>query len=146
MLDRSQHNLSERFQISENIKTTQSLLPLVGFYCLSSIICFSITVYTLLHIEGKQATAIEMQKLWIPNQIFSSSIAVYASVYPFLCANGHKYLNEKLKQMFFCCQGKKVVPTTADVCGVNGEQLIPAQVDEQQVHFIALEAAWEAIY
>uniref|UniRef100_A0A914XF69 G-protein coupled receptors family 1 profile domain-containing protein n=1 Tax=Plectus sambesii TaxID=2011161 RepID=A0A914XF69_9BILA len=138
-LNRSLHTLSERYQLSENIKTTRLLYPVVT----ANAVCSFLSIGLMIFITVSDAKSeIAKMAVKISNNCFSLFLAVYAAIFPWLGAFGHPELQRAMKKMLLCCKRGKV--SAEQPRNANGVELIMNQSGERSAHFAALQSAWNS--
>lgn len=80
----------------------------------------------------------------IATELFYFFVAVYAAVFPWICAYGHPDLRRQAGRYFFCRSSVVVRPgQEAAPKNANGIALILDRSTEQELHFRALDSAWK---
>uniref|UniRef100_A0A914X8W8 G-protein coupled receptors family 1 profile domain-containing protein n=1 Tax=Plectus sambesii TaxID=2011161 RepID=A0A914X8W8_9BILA len=136
-LNRSMHTLSERYQLSENIKTTRFLYPVVTVNAICSLLGISLCIFMVVCSEETELGKIAVQ---VAGDIFSLLLAGYAAIFPWMSAFGHPELHRELKRTLRCCAKGSIEPGQPK--NANGVALILNQNNERSAHFEALNNAW----
>uniref|UniRef100_A0A914UZR4 G-protein coupled receptors family 1 profile domain-containing protein n=1 Tax=Plectus sambesii TaxID=2011161 RepID=A0A914UZR4_9BILA len=138
-LNRSLHSLSERYQLSENIKTTRLLFPVVTANAICSFLCIFIGIFI---IACDAESAIAKILVQVALYIVSLLLPGYAAIFPWLSAFGHPELQKEMQKTLRCCLTERIVPEQPK--NANGVELILNREHEQSAHFEAMNNAWNA--
>ena len=140
---RGNHSLGERYQISENIKTTRFLSPIVLIHDILSVIGLSTLIYMAMNIKGKTATFEEIGKLWIFSNYFYLLVAVKAILFPLFTVFGHPTLRLEMKKKTFY-RSNEIVPSIGPK-NINGDCMIIDHEAARKAYFADLAASWNNI-
>jgi hypothetical protein len=139
---RSSHSLSQRYQLSENIKTTRFIFRIVTInFCFATYgIILTIAAYQDWdgYTNRYSIAKIEMILDYMTTIAYDILLPMYAILYPVMCTFSHPALRCWMKKK--SCLGNAVVAPYEPPRNVDGKSMIHA--NEKDLHFAALSKAW----
>lgn len=141
-LDSQIHSLSERYQLSENIKTTLLLCPLIVLNLTGNLICILLAfLYIFLYGQSTESSEKSARAIY---HVFSLLTAICSAFFPVFSIFGHPEMGKRAKMILICFRrGASVVPVCdSDLKNAVGTSLIIHRKNERELHFAALNEMW----
>jgi hypothetical protein len=128
--------------LSENIKTTSLLGPLILMNLTCNLICILLAfIFLFLYGQSTESSGKSAQAIY---HVFSLLAASSTAFFPGFCIFGHPELRKRAIMIVICFRrGATVVPEfECEPKNAVGNALITHKNNERELHFAALQEIW----